>query len=130
MEVSTKSWHYRLIDWLEFNHPGNVCAYFWKTTWSIFLAGVCLPIIVVAGAFVVTMPFWHMFSPKYLVVAVVLVGTVEIIGLSILLYNIVGWRHEDEIYAGTRKLSEPSVAYQWAKAQHDKVCPLIRFVSE
>jgi len=46
------------------------------------------------------------------------------------LRNLVSDRREDEVFAGERECPEPSLAYAWIKAQHDKVCPLIRFESE
>ena len=130
MQVSTHSWHYRLIDWLDFNHPNNLCAYCWKTVWSIFVAGAAFPVAVIGGVILVTMPIWHMFFDRYLVDAAAFVAVIEILGLLILLYNLVSDRRKDEIYAGERECPEPSLAYVWIKAQHDKVCPLIRFVSE
>jgi hypothetical protein len=40
MKIKTNSWHYRLLDSLDFDHPTNLCSYFWKTVWAIvFLAG-------------------------------------------------------------------------------------------
>ena len=131
MQVSTSSWHYRLINFLDFDHPDNLCAYCWKTLFAIFFVGAMWPVAIAGGVFVVTMPFWHMFNPQFVVTVLAgLIATAEIIGLLILLYNLVKSRHEDEIYEGKRERPEPSLAFAWVKAQHDKVCPLIRFESE
>ena len=135
MKVSTKSWHYRVIDILDFCHPYNLCGYCWMTLWSLFIVAVVWPLAVVMGAFLVTMPIWHMFVNQDIAVTLIagVIATVEIIALLFILRAIVSDRHAEEIYAGERdrpEPREPSLFYAWIKAQHDKVCPLIRFESE
>ena len=132
MQVSTHSWHYKLIDFLDFFHPHNLCGYCWMTVWSIFVVAVIWPIGVVLGVFVVTMPIWHMFVNQDIAVTLIAgaIATAEIIALLLLLRAIVLDRHDEEICAGERdrpKSREPSLFYAWIKAQHDKVCPLIKF---
>ncbi len=127
MKVSSNSWHYRLIDWLDFDHCRNLCAYFWEVVWCVFLVGAVFPVVGLICIALFTMPFWHMFSQNYLIVGVIIVGTIEVIGLTCLLYTVVKDRRENEIYEGKRKRPEPSLAHLWIKAKHDKICPLIEF---
>ena len=129
MKISTDSWHYRLIDWCDFDHPNNLCAYFWKTMFAvigtpIFFLAVAL--IVVVGGAMALLPFWWTFieSPFPLVV---LVGLAEIIGLMWLLGQLIQDRREEEIYSGERERPTPSLFAEWIRAKHRKICPLLKF---
>jgi len=128
MKVSTNSWHYRLIDWLDFNHCRNLCAYFWQAVLAVVLATVVFPVAGVFTLVVATMPLWHMFHWNF-AITVFAIGAafIEIIVLLFLLRTIVKDRHEEEMLAGERESLEPSLAYSWLKAKHDKICPLIEF---
>ena len=115
MKISTDSWHYRLIDFLNWDHADNLCLYFWESVFAIFVATVALPLLAIASLFIVTLPLLHMFYSGYWLPGVIIVGMLEVIGLFMFLYVVV------------KDKPEPSLAWLWIKAKHDKVCPLLDF---
>ena len=127
MKVSTDSWHYRLIDVFGFNHPDNLCAYFWKAVGSA-LAIPLFTVFVLGGIAVALMPLWWWLAANPASLALVIfIGTVEIIGLTAILRNVVQERHSEEIYAGNRERPTPSLFSEWLSAKHRKICPLLDF---
>jgi len=79
----------------------------------------------------VTLPVWHIFADEFIfTVLAVLIGLIEIIALLVALRTMIRDRWEEEIRLGERENPpprEPSLLYLWFKAQHDKVCPLIKY---
>lgn len=135
MKVSKKSWHYRWMNRIGFSHPDNLCAYFWKTVWS----GLVFPVAAVAamlGVVLLTIPFWAWFFPDILDIQVLamLVGVMEIIGLSIALYIQVTDRWQKEKWLaqddGTWVARKPGLLAAWLKARHDQVCPYLDFTND
>jgi len=121
MNISKKSWHYRILNFLDFigSHE-SLCKYFWK----------------VVVVLVIAPPLALIFL---LVIAVaILVGSIEIFILALALTSIIQDRYRDERWAGTRPYptetpyvrKEPSLFRAWITAQHRKVCPLIDFVDK
>ncbi len=134
MKVSTKSWHYRVIDLLDFCHPHNLCGYCWMTLWALFVLVVVWPIGIALATALVTSPFWFWLAPVYeLSILGICVGLMEAALLLGILRAVILDRRYEERRSGTRAklvIKEPSLFYTWIKAKHDKVCPLIQFESE
>lgn len=130
MKISTKSWHYRLIDRFDFNHPENLCAYFWKTVWACVFAAV-LALGAVMLAWIVTAPIWHLFFNAPEGIAGAGAG-IDAAALSIALAVLVTERRkrerEDQERRGEIKPTRPpSLLRLWLRAKHEKVCPMLEF---
>ena len=129
MQISRDSWHYRLIDWCTFNHPHNLCAYFWKTVLAVVSAPVFILAcagLAVTGVIFVLAPLWWTFIPDAFFLAII-VGTAEVVFLSWLLGKSIFVRREEELRSGERYATEPTLLIQWLRAKHRKVCPLLKF---
>ena len=132
MQISRKSWHYRVIKILGFKHPDNLCAYCWKTIWAIFF-GACSLIMV---AFVLGMPLWYWLGADIPFALAVFVGVLESCAVLAGIYwaiEYAGWweklgRLFPEYTPKPPKLKKPPGLFrQWISAQHRKVCPLLDF---
>jgi len=131
LTISTNSWHYRLLKWLRYSRPDNLCAYFWKVVWALLsLPGAgCLMLI---GIILLSTPLWwwytdwHPFTP-------IVMGLFEIVILGKTLYEVVKARHRQEIYDGTRPRPVPkdyprvSLLKEWLRARHRNICPFLEF---
>ena len=127
MKISTDSWHYRLIDVLDFDHPDNLCAYFWKVVGSA-LAIPLFTAFILGGIVIVLMPlWWWLLAKPVALVAVIVIGAGEIVGLTAMLREAVQERHSEEIRAGERERPTPSLFSEWISAKHRKICPLIDY---
>ncbi len=131
MNISKSSWHYRVLDKLDMLsawHDETLCLYFWKVVVVVVFA----PLIIGGVTWLVTVPFWWSFFSISLAIAI-LIGVIEIAGLSIWLKILVSTRHEAEIEAGTRvaprpkPYKPPSLLRLWLKARHEQICPIIEF---
>ncbi len=134
MQINTRSWHYRIINVLDFNHPRNLCPYCWKVLWSCFMVGAVIPVVAVVVVAAVTSPFWFWLQP-YMGITVlgVTFGLLEAVILTAILRAVVRDRREDERREGTRAqlvTREPGLFWLWIKARHEDVCPLLQFVSK
>jgi len=136
MNISKKSWHYRILNFLDFigSHE-SLCKYFWKVVVVLVIA----PPLALIFLLVVTIPLHWSFDPNPGAIAVaILVGSIEIFILALALTSIIQDRYRDERWAGTRPYptetpyvrKEPSLFRAWITAQHRKVCPLIDFVDK
>ena len=134
MQINTKSWHYRIQDFLDFYQPNNLCGYCWMVLWSLFVLVVLLPLVIVVGGAIVTSPFWVWATPFFeLSLVSFIIGATEVVVLLIILRSIILDRWDDERYAGTRAelvIREPSLFGAWIRAKHDKVCPILNFVKK
>lgn len=134
MNISKSSWHYRLLNALDFIKWRNqsLCGYFWKVVGTITIG----PFMASSLLWIATMPLWWIFTDAPLFPLVFVIGGLEIFALSYVLAMLVVDRHDEEIIAGTRERPvyqpprEPSLFAAWLKAKHRKVCPLIDFVAE
>lgn len=52
MNISRRSWHYRLLVWMDFNTPNDLCSYFWLVMLAIVMGPfklVVLDLIILKG---------------------------------------------------------------------------------
>ncbi len=133
MNISKTSWHYRLLNKLDMiTQWETLCKYFWK----VVFASIAVPLVVLGGTWILTLPFWWMFVPEIPTPLVIFIGSVEIVFLIIALIGLINKRFDEEIEAGTRprplykEPKPPNLFKQWLKAKHDTVCPVIDFVDE
>lgn len=134
MKVKTGSWHYKLIDHMDWFHPRSLCSYFWKTVLAMILApvrAITVIFVVVSMAVVATSPFWWWATDIFdWFVMAIIVGALEVAALIYVLIEVVHERHYDEIQEGTRERKQhkqPSLLAAWISAKHRKICPFIEF---
>ena len=115
MRISTDSWHYRLIDFLDFNHPRNLCAYFWKVVLSALLG-------ILFSAGLVTFfggPIWYWINPEYPLALAVIAGVHEVALVCFFIPTL----PERE----SKPPKPPGLIKSWLKAKHNKICSLLEF---
>ena len=132
MKISTDSWHYILMDRLDFNHPGNLCAYFWMTVWSIILSSVGISSI---GLFLGA-PLWNWLFAGF-PEPIFIIGTLLDVALvGFVIYGVVQYFELPQRVMRVlpkRKPKAPKVKKppglfrQWISAKHRKICPLLDF---
>jgi len=44
MKISTASWHYRYMEWLDLPHGRNLCSYFWLVVFVVVSTPLVLPL--------------------------------------------------------------------------------------
>ena len=136
MQISRNSWHYRLINFLDFDHPDNLCAYCWKTIWAIVFSAFAL----MAMVFVFGLPLWYWLGADIPLVVAIIVGGLELIGVLVCIYYAIeyaGWwaklgRQLDRLLPEytpkpPKPKKPPGLFRSWISAQHRKVCPLLDF---
>ena len=130
MNISKGSWHYRLLsklDMISGYKSESLCPYFWKVAAAVVL----LPTLVLAIAWFLTIPLWWSFT-NIAVQFAIIIGMIDVTGLSILLGILIRDRREREVEEGTREAptnvyKPPSLFRLWLKARHEQVCPMIEF---
>jgi len=142
MNISKRSWHYRLVSNFSTWPASNLCPYMRQVVGYSLLS--LLIGIFAAGAFAfVTYPIWQFFTSFWfdmlpglsaLCNLVILIGTWCIYRdgwpyhgspNSVLHQDLLPGLHTPKI-----RSPFPSVWVEWFRAVHDKVCPLITFVDE
>ena len=125
MRISTGSWHSRLMDFWDFDHPWNLCSYFWKTVWTVLLS---IMFSVGLGTFFGG-PIWYWLNPEYPFALAAVAGVVEFILICAFIYKFLdykGWiptLPERE----PKPPKPPGLIKSWLKAKHDKICPFLDF---
>ncbi len=132
MQISIDSWHYKLIDILDFNHPDNLCAYFWKTVWTIiFVSFMIFGVILFVGA-----PLWNWLTTDFPVPILVIGLILDVFLAGLLIYGVVLYfellqkvmRVLPKRKPKPPKIKKPPGLFrQWLSAKHRKVCPLLKF---
>lgn len=131
IKISTDSWHYKLANTFSGHRPPeNLCGYFWKVIFSIFMS-IFILFLALIFTMVVLSVFLRFWFSSFGEVAP-LGGFVSIVILSIILAELVKARHEkeriDAIISGIKpKKSFIGVCFSWVKAKKDKYCPSIDF---
>ena len=96
MEISSRSWHYRLVKWLDKNYqPSNLCGYFWQVVLSLFVGAMFIPALplIVTG-----LGIWTAYTYSY---------------------KKVFPHHKPS------ESEEPSLIVEFIKAKKRRLCPLI-----
>jgi len=130
MNISKKSWHYRLVDWLGFEVYSNICPYFWQVIFSMALC-VIVALFAVCVLFFASAPLWFWLYPDYqfgilLMVMWAAAGFVILAASDVDFYK--GNKTLDQKVFSCEETPFCLVIKEWIIAQHDKVCPLIRFI--
>lgn len=134
MKISTKSWHYRLVDLAGWDHPRSLCAYFWAVVLApvkilVFASGFLCAVVVACGPVV---QFFFDAPRAWSVMG----GILDVSLLTALLVHLVMDRRYQERHARimrgdfndlVRKPREPSLLREWLRAKHEKVCPMLEF---
>ena len=134
MIISESSWHYRLIDHMDWDHPCSLCAYFWKTVLAMIAAparAILMIFVVAIMAVMATSPFWwwNTDSSSWFIIATAF-AILEIGLLIHILRVLVIERHDEERSKGERsykKEKQPSLLSAWISAKHRKICPFLKF---
>lgn len=135
MKISTQSWHYRLINLLDWSPPASLCAYFWVVVAALLLVPMYAIGALLAAVFL-SAPLWWTFADGAGPIA--FIGAVaDVALLTVLLFHLVTerrWRERHarivsgEIDPYTRKPErKPSLLREWLRAKHEKVCPMLEF---
>jgi hypothetical protein len=136
--INEKSWHYRLITFVDLTPRSNLCPYCWQVIVSILL--LILGGLIVAGTlfslgnsigWIIAGLFHGFIKPEILAV----IGTVliSVVTGGFILEGISRWRQarrvkRNKLYeAGLIPIKEPSLFRLWLKAKHDKICPALTF---
>lgn len=118
MKISTNSWHYKMIIFMDFDPARNLCTYFWQVVGTCLLwigAAIFAPMF----AIVLLAPFINIFVPISLP-PILLGGGIDIAILCLV------W-HEYRQTHISYEYKEPTLIGAWVRAKKEKVCPLIEF---
>lgn len=133
MNISTKSWHYRLIRFHDYDPRSrkSLCSYFWLVVWAflltVFKTVVWCTIFYMLGFVTIYLPvslIWE-YSQEGLAVLIF-----EGIILTVVLYLrfihglVVGMLERNE---KPRPMKEPGLISSYVKARKSKFCPTLTF---
>ena len=122
MKINKKSWHYR---WSNFftnqnTYNANLCSYFWKLMFSLFMPMFCIFIIGVG----IVLFFIGLFTDPVFINILLLtfcaIGCVSLPPITIHWFRI--WTNHVEY-----RVSGEKVFIDFVKAKKRKICPLIEF---
>ena len=111
MNVSKKSWHYRVLnyfDLLSTYRQDSLCGYFWKVAFALF----GIPLIGVVAIALVTMPLWWWLGEDLLSPAIA-IALLEIGALLTIWYH----HRKDIRRAAGLPAREPSIVLAWVDAK-------------
>lgn len=142
MNISKKSGHYKLLSYVlsDWNISKSLCGYFWQVVLMV-MAFVLIPSCVLVIPVVIIL---DMFAYDQSIFTTALMG-LGMIFWMLAIFVIIGatgdflfttgfpwvkdkWREVfpvDEYITNPAK--EPSLVYEFIKAKHEKVCPLLNF---
>lgn len=125
MQVSKNSWHYELYCLYWYDAPSTICAYFWKTLWSGFialvLAAMALLLTVVGPAYSTYAYIWGAEPWTALLmgwILYILMAVVLVVGGVPLLFK--------EAPRGSFR----HVTTERLRAAKEKVCPRVEVVED
>ena len=129
MVLNKNSWHYKFIDWMQQEHPSNLCPYV-RTLLYCILAGVSvslfLTVFAVAAILLLVMyPLFVFGVPPNQIILAAVSGAVWA-GLLYALVTEVLFKKQLDKYK-SREPQEPNIFVEYNKAKHDKICPQLTF---
>ncbi len=116
MKISTKSWHYQLNQFFDFELPTTLCGYFWQTIFNILMLILFIGLIGLIIFFFLS-PILQFLTTNSNVHSCS-ISSLVIDGLMIFL-TISGLFF--------KKISFGKVIIEYIKALKNKVCPLIEY---
>ena len=124
MRVQTNSWHYQCYirthdSWAGPPETTNLCKYFWRVVFGIFISTFIISVALAFGAFIGLMFYHHTFESFAILTAT---------GLLIACFFPIAYLTEkwhDRKLANIDK--EPGFLHAYLKAKKDKVCPVVTF---
>ena len=122
MRISTRSWHYRYLDWLQYRpyDSKSLCGYFWR----LVLGLVIPPLFVSSGLFLLSLAVYNYALAWQHHFWATLVWTGIVLGFISVIAGLIWYAFYLEDHDRPRLLP----AY-W-RAQKQKICPLITFEKE
>lgn len=137
MNINTKSWHYRLIDYVSMDRPPeNLCPYIRRVIRCIIssICGIAFVIAAsIAGTFFLAYPILPYIDPNLFAGNLAILSGVLYTGLGLIglmAYRDTGeYRKKDQLRREVKKSKKkpPGLFRMWLKAKHDKICPALDF---
>ena len=135
MKVSKRSWHYRLVNWVETDHnyvPTNLCTHFWAVVGALLFTTaffVVVPLVAVGG---VGYFYGYQVWVQHTLGAAIVHGVIA----SVLLVGFIIWAiaysatKSNALTAAWKKRPHPteSLGWQYVSAKKQRVCPIIEVV--
>lgn len=116
MKINKKSWHYRLLKFMEADVPTSLCPYFWKVVFLTIFA-VVFSAFFIAGALVI-----------YIIDKIDATKDAKLKALSQEAMKTGDWSKYDAFLHPKRKTKkEPGLIRAWLRARKEKVCPKLEF---
>jgi len=130
MKVSSKTWHYKLINFYDFNTARNLCQYMRQlvgaSVISIFMAFFILTVFLIFLS-----PYIYMltglFEPTTYTAGIVLNAFAGWLGYKYLKEETKVLDGMPDIELTTKHIDTDGIFTTWIKNMHDKVCILIEF---
>lgn len=136
MVININSWHYRLLQFLDFRTPVNLCPYFWKVIAAIItaFAGMFAIALLASSAIFSLIYLFYPIPLTELSEVLLLLGIAEWL-VFLVIMSIVVWHYGRERYDEWRSQQpvvdrppkEPNIIVEFFKAKHEKVCPRLQF---
>ena len=150
MRISTKSWHYRLLDFYDFDIPNNLCPYFWKVVGTLLATPIIIIAMLVASLFdrpkaeqdynpekkrrvgiwlyVFTVTWTAGFGVYDIITQQwIFAGIMFGILAWMILRPILKFHFHYERKPKEKKPKEPNIAWEYLKAKKHRYCPVITF---
>lgn len=131
MEISSKSWHYRLWRFGRENpytRPRDLCRYFWHIALIKILLPVALLVFAIGGLIGLIVVIWK--NPLSTAIAI---GLIAAFAGFITALAYIGKRSDEKKkrrQAGLEPVPEPGVVRSYLAARKSKICPLIEVTNE
>jgi hypothetical protein len=151
MNINMNAWHYRLLKHTETDAPNGLCWYPWKVLWAfVQLTGIGLFLSILGWVLAsgTGLLLWHLFTwtplgdlgsqPIDVTVLVVIImwGGITLallIGIPMMIWEEYQQNKRLQVYiarhAGIYVEPIPSPFVAYVSAQHDKICPMLTYVS-
>lgn len=130
MKISTESWHYKAIDYLNWDHSNSLCFYFWQAVGAslafvgfgvvlLFLLGILLsfPGVIIASKYIVVHSWLYYFTW----VSLSALFWIAIMGA------IVGFIKFVDFLSHRKPKESNNIVVSYIKAKKNKICPMIDF---
>ncbi|AAQ81530.1 hypothetical protein PHG31p209 [Aeromonas phage 31] len=126
MKISTKSWHYRLLNTMDMSIPRSLCPYFWKVVFTIGFIGVITTFLAIIFHGVGAKALWNWFDYDANFVYATLFGfTLVVSVLAAVIGVFFGFFYASEKELFTIKTE--NIVINYIRAKKSKICPTLEF---
>lgn len=143
MEISRKSWHYRVVEDVYSVPHQNLCIYFWQVASALVVRALHIGFLLFIACFVVmffAVPItWGIgelgwiepvVETEIAMVPIAIMSMAAVAALGIFLMSCIKYLIEEYQYKWKKKklvAKEPNLVVEYIRAKKQKVCPTLKF---